>query len=49
VRSFLPKGANLLEVTDTDVQAVQDRLNGRPRKVLGYRTPGEVLRKAQSP
>jgi len=36
-------------VTDGEVRAVQDRLNGRPRKALGYRTPAEVFHKAGLP
>jgi len=36
-------------VTDADVRAVQDRLNGRPRKVLGYRTSAEIFYRAQPP
>jgi hypothetical protein len=30
-------------VSDTDVQTVEDKLNSRPRKILGYRTPREVF------
>jgi IS30 family transposase len=30
-------------VSDTEVQRVEDKLNSRPRKILGYRTPREVF------
>ena len=30
------------QVTDADVRAIQDKLNNRPRKALGYKTPNEV-------
>ena len=43
IRQYLPKGTNLLEVSDKEVQAIEDALNNRPRKVLGYRTPKEVF------
>ncbi len=35
VRGYLPKGTDFRKVTDAEVQAVQDRLNARPRKALG--------------
>jgi len=43
VRQYLPKGTNLREVSDETVQAIADKLNHRPRKSLGYRTPMEVF------
>ena len=43
VRGYLPKETDFLEVSDEEVQKVQDLLNSRPRKVLGYRTPAEVM------
>jgi len=44
VREWFPKGTDFRKVTDGAVKAVQDRLNARPRKVLGYLTPAEALR-----
>ncbi len=49
VRQYLPKGTDLRTVSDAEVRAVQDRLNARPRRALGYRTPAEVLHKARPP
>ncbi len=49
VRQYLPKGMGLRAVGDDGVKAVQDRLNARPRRVLGYRTPAEVFRRARPP
>ena len=49
VRQYLPKGTDLRAVTDAEVKAVQDRLNARPRRVPGYRTPAEVFRQARPP
>ena len=49
VRQYLPKGTDLRGITDAQVRAVQDRLNSRPRRSLGYRTPVEVLLAARPP
>ena len=43
VRQYLPKSCDLSAVTDEQLQFVEDRLNNRPRKVLGYRTPREAF------
>ena len=43
VREYFPKGTDFRELCDEEVQKVQDRLNTRPRKALGYRTPTEVM------
>ena len=43
VRGYFPKGTDFRKVSDEEVRKVQDRLNARPRKVLGYRTPAEVM------
>ncbi len=48
-RRYLPKGTDLRAVTDAQVRAVQDRTDARPRRVLGYRTPAEVFRRARPP
>ena len=39
---YFPKGGTLSKVSEREVQEVHDRLNRRPRKRLGYRTPYEV-------
>ncbi len=43
LRQYFPKGMELTEVTQEQVQQAVDRLNHRPRKVLGFRTPFEVF------
>jgi IS30 family transposase len=43
VRQYFPKGTNFKEIEDWEVQWVEDRLNNRPRKTLGYATPNEVF------
>jgi IS30 family transposase len=41
LREYLPKGTDLSTCTAARLQAIQDELNDRPRKRLGYRTPRE--------
>lgn len=42
IRQYLPKGMALDKVTDEDITIIQNKLNNRPRKLLGYKTPNEV-------
>jgi IS30 family transposase len=42
VRQYLPKGASMAHLTQHDCDRLADKLNRRPRKRLGYRTPEEV-------
>ena len=43
VRQYFPKKTDFSLLSDHDVQHVADRLNNRPRKCLGFRTPIEVF------
>jgi len=43
VRQYLPKSSNFNELTPADLKLIESRLNNRPRKCLGWRTPIEVL------
>ena len=43
LRQYFPKGTDLSRWGLEDVLAVQDALNSRPRKVLGWKTPAEAL------
>ena len=43
VRQYFPKGTNFAGITPAAVARVQKKLNSRPRKVLGYKTPNEVF------
>ena len=43
LRQYFPKGCNLARFTEADVHRVEELLNNRPRKCLGYRTPAEAL------
>lgn len=41
IRQYIPKKQAFKELTDEFVQTVQNRLNHRPRKTLGFRSPIE--------
>ena len=43
LRRYLPKGLDLATVTPRQLKAFQNKLNHRPRKILGFKTPHEVL------
>lgn len=42
LRQYFPKGTDLNNVSLEQVRFVAAEMNGRPRKVLGWRTPAEV-------
>ena len=47
-RQYFPKGSDLSILSDADVQRVEDKLNSRPRKILGYQTPREIFFSARN-
>jgi len=47
VRQYFPKQMPFAQLTDEQIQAVEDKLNSRPRKTLGYQTPKELFFKEQ--
>ncbi|MDF2578416.1 MAG: integrase [Chlamydiales bacterium] len=51
VRQYLPKSVSFTKVTEDDLDRLEELLNNRPRKVLGFMTPIEVfyLLSKQSP
>ena len=43
-RRYLPRDAPMATLLDRDMKSICDRLNGTPRKCLGWRTPAEAFR-----
>ena len=48
IRQYLPKGKSFDELTPREVQDIMDKLNNRPRKCLGFRTPNQVFNEDKS-
>ncbi len=44
IRQYYPKGHDFRLVSDKEIKQIQDKLNSRPRKCLGFKTPLEVER-----
>ncbi len=42
LRQYFPKGTDLNNVSRAQLAAVAVEMNGRPRKVLNWRTPAEA-------
>jgi IS30 family transposase len=45
IREYLPKGTDLSGSSQEALNAIANRLNERPRRILGYQTPREVFSK----
>jgi transposase, IS30 family len=43
IRQYLPKKRDLSTVTQQEIDMIMDRLNNRPRKRLGFKTPNQVF------
>lgn len=48
IREYLPKGLDLSQVTHQELTAIEHSLNHRPRKILDFQSPHEVLSKLTS-
>ena len=46
LRQYLPRSVDLREVTQEQLDAIADELNGRPRQTLDWRSPSEVFAEA---
>lgn len=42
IRRFVPKGSDIANFSDEDIQEIEDWMNNYPRKILGYRTANQV-------
>ena len=43
IRRFLPKGTDFNEIDENKLFFIQEKLNNRPRKIIGYKTPKEIM------
>jgi len=43
IRQYIPKGSSFANLTTADIQEIEDKINHRPRKHLGWKTPHEVF------
>lgn len=43
LRQYLPKGVDISNYSQTELNTVARQLNERPRKTLGFRTPAEMF------
>ena len=43
IRQYFPKGMDFAKLTQEDVRRVMDKLNNRPRKCLGFKTPNQLF------
>jgi IS30 family transposase len=46
LRQYFPKGQNVSDITQRELDLVANRLNQRPRKTLGYSTPAQIFAKS---
>ena len=43
IRRFIPKGRDISKLSDKDVERIEKWMNNYPRKILGYKTPNELV------
>ena len=43
VRQYFPKKCNFTTITEAEIEFVMERLNNRPRKCLGFKSPNQVF------
>ena len=43
IRRYLPKGTDFNKITLKELLSIQEKLNNRPRKIIGYKTPKEII------
>lgn len=45
IRKFIPKGESISKYSDEQIQHIENWINDRPMKCLGFRTPNEAMEK----
>lgn len=48
LRQYVPKKRPMANITDEEIKMIENRLNNRPRKRLGFKTPAEVFHQSLS-
>jgi IS30 family transposase len=48
LRQYVPKKRQMASITGEELKMIENRLNNRPRKRLGFRTPAEVFHQSLS-
>ena len=48
LRQYVPKKRHMANITAEELKMIENRLNNRPRKRLGFRTPAEVFHQSLS-
>ena len=48
IRQYFPKKIQFNQISDQQVQSVMEKLNNRPRKCLGMKTPNQLFFKDHS-
>lgn len=43
IRRFIPKGTDISKLSHKDIKRIEEWMNKYPRKILGYRTPNELV------
>jgi len=43
IRRYLPKGTDFNKINEKQLRIIQEKLNNRPRKIIGYKTPKEMM------
>jgi len=48
IRQYIPKGSNFENISKKQIRHIEERLNHRPRKSLGWKTPYEVFHEKEA-
>ena len=48
IRQYIPKGSSFENITKKRIKEIENKLNHRPRKTLGWRTPYEVFHEKEA-
>ena len=43
IRRFIPKGTDISKISEAKIKQIEDWMNNYPRKILGYKTPNELV------